>query len=305
MLSLPCLCLDPHAYVQIYVSLGLCYAYAQICVFMCYVPYLCAQIYMLVAMPCASIVLLSLDITLSCALTLIGGVQIQIPWSRPTSTHLGLYQRVWIISLYSCVCLLASMLYVHAYLSRSRTCHALCPSWACSYMVTSISLMAYWGLTTCLTHPRDVGLLDAYPFSTPCDVTCHAYFVPPVQLSLLLCILFACLPTCSCMILCLHVPSILQSNGTMDTRSKPTFVFLGHLLFDNMLVCPFICLACFVCPCLALFVSMFFACSPYLLYFFLCLSAGLSPCLLHAHTWSKDAWSEGTTSQAQAKRARM
>ena len=35
---------------------------------------------------------------------------------------------------------------------------------------------------------------------------------------------------------CLHVhawvyvSSILQSNGTMDTRSKPTFVFLGHPL---------------------------------------------------------------------------
>ena len=62
--------------------------------------------------------------------------------------------------------------------------------------------------------------------------------------------------------------SILQSNGTMDTRSKLTFVLLGHPpLLDNMLVCPFIYLACFICPNLTLFVSMFFACSPYLSFF--------------------------------------
>ena len=62
----------------------------------------------------------------------------------------------------------------------------------------------------------------------------------------------------------------------MDTRSKPTFVLLGHpLLFDNMLVFPFVCLACFVCPRLALFVDVFFAYSPHLLWFFHCLSIGL------------------------------
>ena len=82
--------------------------------------------------------------------------------------------------------------------------------------------------------------------------------------------------------LCLLVSFILQSSGTMDTWSKPTFVLLGHtLLFDNMLVCPFICLACFVCPHLAFFVSMFFACSLYLLCFFLYLYVCLFPCLLH------------------------
>ena len=103
------------------------------------------------------------------------------------------------------------------------------------------------------------------------------------------------------MSLCLLVPSILQSNGTMDTRSKPTFVLLGHpLLFDNMFVCPFICLACFVCSHLAFFVSMFLACSPCLLCFFLCLSASLFPYLLHVHVWS-----EGRTSQARAKWAKI
>ena len=138
-------------------------------------------------------------------------------WSRLTSIRLGLYQRDWIIALYACVCLLNSMLYVYACLSRSRLCHALCPPWACSYVVISIPLVAYWGVTTYEMHPRDVGLLDAYLFSGPCNVVYQSWFVPPVWLSLLLCILFAHLPTCSCLSLYLLVSSILQSNKTMDT----------------------------------------------------------------------------------------
>ena len=38
-----------------------------------------------------------------------------------------------------------------------------------------------------------------------------------------LCILFACLPTCSCMTLCLSVLSIFQSNGAMDIRPYPLY----------------------------------------------------------------------------------
>ena len=139
--SLPCFCLDLHAYVFFAMFMlrsmflwAMCYAYAQILAFLCSMPCLCDQIYMLVAMPCASIALLSLDISLSFVLALIGRVQIQIPWSRPTSTHLTLYQRVWIISLYAYVCLL----YVYVCLSRSRPCHALCPPWVCSCVVKSI-----------------------------------------------------------------------------------------------------------------------------------------------------------------------
>ena len=135
------------------------------------------------------------------------------------------------------------------------------------------------------------------PFSTPCDVAYYAYFVPPVWLSLLLCILIACLPTCSCMGLYLLVSSILQSNGGMDTQSKPTYVLLGHLLlFDNMLFALFTCLACFVCLYWALLVSVFFACSPYFPCFFLCLSADLFLLSLHVHAWSIGTWSKGATS---------
>ena len=66
---------------------------------------------------------------------------------------------------------------------------------------------------------------------------------------------FAHLPTCSCLRLCLLVSSMLQSNGTMDAQSKPTFFLVGHpLLLNNILVFPFIRSICFVCPHLALYV---------------------------------------------------
>ena len=43
--------------------------------------------------------------------------------------------------------------------------------------------------------------------------------------------------------LCVFVSSILHSHETIDTQSKPTFVLLRHcLLFDNVLVYPFVCL---------------------------------------------------------------
>ena len=87
MLSMLCFFLDLHAYVQIYE-------------FMCFVPYLCAQIYTLVTMPCASIALLLVDASLSCVLALFGGVQIQIPWTKPISKGLDHF-------LYTCLCLLA------------------------------------------------------------------------------------------------------------------------------------------------------------------------------------------------------
>ena len=108
------------------------------------------------------------------------------------------------------------------------------------------------------------------------------------------------------MSLYLLVSSILQSNGGMDTRSKPTYVLLGHpLLFDSMLFALFTCLACFVCLRQALLVSVFFACSPYFPCFFLCLSVDLFLLSLHVHGWSIGTWSKGATSQAQVKMARM
>ena len=94
-----CLCVLCHVFAQIYIPM-----LRSMC--------LCASCHaymhrsMLVSMQCASKALLSLDISLSCVLALIGGVQIQILWARSTFTHLGLYQRVWIISS-PYLCLLA------------------------------------------------------------------------------------------------------------------------------------------------------------------------------------------------------
>ena len=161
----------------------------------------------------------------------------------------------------------------HVFMSRSRLCHALCPLWACAFqslgpfpcVIASVPPMAYLGVTTCEIQHRGVGLLDADPFSALCDV--------------MLALLALCYPfVFLCFFAFLHshvhawvcVSSLLQSYGTRDTWSKPTFVLLGHpLLFDNMFVyliwlifiacllaCfPFSCfvtclLACFLCHCM-------------------------------------------------------
>ena len=162
-------------------------------------------------------------------------------------------------------------------MSRSRLYHALCPLWACACqslgpfacVATSIPPRACLDVTTCEIHLCGIGVPDTHLSPLRAMLICLPYLFCATHLAF-----FASSH------ICFLVSSILQSNGSMDTWTKPIFVLLGHpLLFDNMLVCPFICLACFVCPHLALFISMFFACSPYLL----CLSASLFPCLLHVH----------------------
>ena len=167
MCSLPCLFLDLHVYAQIYVFM---FRFICLCA-SCHVCVLKSICWLL--MPCASIALLSFDISLSCVLALIGGVQIQILWSRPTLVRLGLYQRVWIISfMHVYVCLLASILYVNVCLSRSRPCQALHPSWACAcwslgpiaYVVASIPPRACLDVSICEIHLCGVGVLDTHLF---------------------------------------------------------------------------------------------------------------------------------------------
>ena len=178
MCSLSCLCLDIHAYVFFAIFMlrsmclwASCHTYAQIHVFIRSMPYLCLQIYMLVAMPCAFIATLFLDVSLSSVLALIGRVQIQIPRSRPTPIHLGLYQKVWIISFMRVyVCLLASMLYLNVCLSRSRLCHASYPLRVCFYQslrpfacaFASIPPRACLDVTTCEIQLCGVLVLDSH-----------------------------------------------------------------------------------------------------------------------------------------------
>ena len=155
-----------------------------------------------------------------------------------------------------------------------------------------------------------------------------------VWLSLFVCILTS-LRTCSCMCLCVlvvslslvptydfvhtclctqnpksfselclipHVPSVLQSNGTIDTKSKPTFVLLGHpFLFVHLITCLFPPLCAFF-PFFALF--LLFACYhvsfPFPVSFHLLISWLCFLFLLHVHTWSK-----GTTSKNASKKGKM
>ena len=68
--------------------------------------------------------------------------------------------------------------------------------------------------------------------------------------------------------------SILRSNGPMGTRSKPTFVLLGHSLLSNNM---------FVYPCLASLASFSFSALSF--YLFLCLSRS-RPCHTLCPPWA-------------------
>ena len=95
-----------------------------------------------------------------------------------------------------------------------------------------------------------VCLIHTFLHSMRCWYACLACFVPPVWLSLLLCI-FTRLPTCSCMNLCVvHTP--IQWNYEHSIQiyicplKTPSFVW-SYVCF------PFRVLSMFVCPCLASF----------------------------------------------------
>ena len=130
------------------------------------------------------------------------------------------------------VCLLASMLYIHVCLSRSRLCHALWPSWVCvcwslrplAFVVASVPLMDSLDSTTCGIHFRGIGLLDACPFSTSCDVDMLALLVL-CRMFGFLCFFasFTCLPTFSCMSLCVIHPPIQWNYGhSIQTYNCPS-----------------------------------------------------------------------------------
>ena len=125
-----CLCLDPCAQVLFAVFMlrstclcAPCHAYVQIYIFVYSVPCSCVQIYILVAMSCASIAFLSLcppflvffPFRQGVDLDLVVQAYIHIP--RPISKGLDHF-------LYACLYLLASILYLHVCLTRSRLGYA-------------------------------------------------------------------------------------------------------------------------------------------------------------------------------------
>ena len=144
-------------------------------------------------------------------------------------------------------CFLASMLYLHVSLSRFRLCHALCPLWVCACVVTSVPPRVCLDVTTCEIHPRGVGVFDIHTFlySVRSWMVAMLALRHPFGFFCFLASLHACLHVHAWFC----VSSIRQSNGAMETRSKSTFVPLGHpLLFANMLVFFFMCLTCLCAP---------------------------------------------------------
>ena len=130
-------------------------------------------------------------------------------------------------------------------------------------VVASVPLVDCLDVTTYDIHLCGAVLLDAYPFCTPCDVD----MLVLLDLYHLFGFLhfFASLHTCLHVHVWVYVSSILRSNGTMGTRSKPTFVLLGHSLLSNNM---------FVCPCLVSLASLPFSALSF--YLFLCLSTSFS-----------------------------
>ena len=160
----------------------------------------------------------------------------------------------------------------------------------CGFMLVGLwgHLLAWLHPTTCETYLCDVGVPDTHLPLLRAMLLCLPSLLCSTRLTF-----FSSLHLCMLAYMFMHesVSSTLQSNGTMDTRSKPTFVLLGH---------PFCLITCLFAP---VWLSFFgsFSFNMLSLCLFLCFSAGLFLLLLHVHTWSMDTWSKGVTSLAQAK----
>ena len=139
-------------------------------------------------------------------------------------------------------CLLLCFISMLASLDLGFAICALCPPWVCAWVVRSVPSRVCLDVTTYEIHLCGVGVLTLH-LSLPCAML--------IRLPCLLCTtrlaFFASLHTCLHVHAWVCVSSILQSNEAMDTRSKTTFVLLGHLfLFDDMLVC-LLCMLSMLC----------------------------------------------------------
>ena len=145
-------------------------------------------------------------------------------------------------------------------------------------------------------HPSLLGFVWMWPlvgYTSWCQYTCFTPLSTPCDVDMLA-LLALCHPfgfPCFCAFslhaflhvhACVCVLSIIQSNGTMDIWSKPTFVLLGHpLLFDNTFLCLFVFLT-FFAPIWHLFLACLLACFPSIL-FFACLLACFLACCTYMH----------------------
>ena len=188
---IPCSCLDLLVYVLFAMFMlrstclcAPCLVHVQIYLIMCSLP--CSCLDLLVYVLLALFMLRSTSLSASCLVrvsrstcwllchVLLKPFYLLLPlflvfWSFRQGVDLDLVVQVYIHTprpiskgldhflLHAYVCLLASMLYLHDFLSRSRHCHALCLPQACSCrslgphacVVASIPLVAYLDVTTC------------------------------------------------------------------------------------------------------------------------------------------------------------
>ena len=125
-------------------------------------------------------------------------------------------------------------------------------------------LCALHGLVLTWPHPSLLGIDWVWPFAFPCF---YAFS----------------LHTCLHVHAWVCVSSILQSNGTLDIWSKPTFVLQGHpFLFDNLFVCLFVRVTCLFAPIWHLFLACHLACFPSI-HFFAYLLACFLVCCMYTH----------------------
>ena len=141
----------------------------------------------------------------------------------------------------------------------------------CSCIHPSYGLFGCYHLWDASSWCRFAWCIPFLRFMRRC-YACLACFVPPIWL------FFASLHACLHVYAWVCVSSILQSNGTMDTQFKPTFVLLGHpLLFDNM----------FVCPCLSLpLIACLLACFPFTCFFACLLACFFCHCMYTHGAWT-------------------
>ena len=147
---------------------------------------------------------------------------------RPTSKGLD-------HSYFTCLCLLASMLYACVRLSSSKLGHVWCPYRICGCVVTFDAHEALFGCNHlgCISGCR-VAPCIPFPFQLHVMLCLPCLIVTPVGF---LCPLHTCLHV-HALVLLASASSILQHNEAMEIRSKPAFFPHGHhLLFIFLLVC--------------------------------------------------------------------
>ena len=311
--SLPCLCLDLHAYVffVMFIVRSTCFealghVYAQIYMPMCSLPclcldlHVCAQIYipmfrsMCLCAPCHACVLRSMLVAIPCAskalhllislflmfcllwqgVDLDPVVQAYIHIPRPILKGLD---HFLCMSMFACLLLCFFSILASLDLGLAMLCAPR--GFAC--MVTSFPPRVHLDVTTCEIHLRGVGALDSHFSSLRPMLICLPCLLCPTHLDF-----FASLHLCTPAYMFMHKSVCRPYSNPMELWTLDPNL---HLSSQDTPFCLITCclplhvLHMFVCPCLAYFASLSFSMLSFYLFIY------LSASLLRVHTWSKDA----------------